>query len=129
MTNDHHTPMTTPQILFKGFAARRDLRAWLQAGLGDLQDLIVITAADVRLVRAAGASPAMQAYVQLAVPGPDIHATARDHTIQTVWLKVLKNLKRQIVQRKARMQGRNKGEQLVRGPENRRVLSTVGSRG
>ena len=119
----------TPQIQLKGFPARPSLRAWLQAGLQDLQKLTVITAVDVRLERVAGASPALQAYVHLAIAGPDIHATARDHTIQTVWPKVLKNLKSQIERRKAKLHGRHKGTQLVHGPENRRAASPVRSAG
>lgn len=115
----------TPQIQIKGFLARPSLRAWLHAGLLDLQKLTAITAAYVRLERLAEASPAMQAHVHLAIAGPDIHATAKDHTIQTVWHKVLKNLKSQISRRKAKLHGRHKGTQLVRGPENRRANSTV----
>lgn len=115
----------TPQIQFKGFTARPALRTWLEAGLRDLQELTVITAADVRLERRAGASPAMQAFVHLAVSGPDIHATASDHTFEAVWLKVMKNLKGQIARRKAKLHARHKGTQLVHGPENRRSRSTV----
>ena len=115
----------TPQIQLKGFPVHPSLRAWLQAGLQDLQKLTVITAADVRLERMAGASPAMQAHVHLAIAGPDLHVTTRDHTIETVWHKVLKNLKSQIARRKAKLHGRHKGTQLVHGPENRHSRSTV----
>ena len=113
----HFTPFTTPHIQIKGFLARPSLRAWLHAGLLDLQKLTVITAADVRLERLADASPAMQAHVHLAIAGPDIHVTAKDHTIQTVWHKALKNLKSQIERRKAKVHGRRKGTPLVHGPE------------
>ena len=115
----------TPQIHFKGFSTRPSLRAWLQTGLHDLQKLTAITAAEVRLERMAGASPAMQAQVHLAVSGPDIHATARDHTIQTVWHKVLKNLKNQIQRRKAKLQARHHGTQRVGALESRRPGFTV----
>ena len=115
-----HTAVMTPQIQITGLSTRPSLRAWLHAGLQDLQKLTTITAADVRLERMASASPAMQAHVHLAVAGPDIHVTARDHTIQAVWLKVLKSLKSQIARRKAKLHRRHTGTQLVHGPENRR---------
>lgn len=120
-----YSPSMVPQIQFRGFSARPSLRAWLQAGLRELQTLTVITAADVRLERIADASPAMQAHVHLAIAGPDIHVTAKDHTIQAVWHKVLKNLKRQIERRKAKLHGRHKDTQLVHGPENRRSCSSA----
>ena len=43
-----------------------------------------------------------------AVPGPDIHASACDHTLEAAWFKVTKNLRQQIEGRKQRTQFRAK---------------------
>ena len=54
------------------------------------------------------AAPGFSAHVHLAVPGPDIHAAASDHTLEAVWLKVTRNLTKQIERRNARQQLRRK---------------------
>lgn len=119
-----HDAVMTTQVQFQGFTARPGVRARIEDGLRDLRKLTLITAATVHLERRRECSPAMQAQVHLAVSGPDIHATATEHTVQAVWLKVLKNLRRQIERRKTKLQRRNTGEQLVHGPENRRIGAT-----
>lgn len=118
--NKQHDAVMTTQVQFNGFNARPGVRALIEDGLRDLRTLTLITAATVRLERRRECSPAMQAQVNLAVAGPDIHVTAADHTVQAVWLKALKNLRRQIERRKTKLRRRNTGEQLVHGPENRR---------
>lgn len=117
--NNQYIPIMTTQIQFKGIAVRPGVRARIEEGLRELQTLTTITAATVHVERRGELSPAMHAQVHLAVSGPDIHATAADHTVQAVWLKVLKNLRRQIERRKAKLRRRNTGEQLLHGPENR----------
>lgn len=123
--NKRHDAAMTTQVQFKGFNARPGVRAWIEDGLRDLRTLTLITAATVRLERRRECSPEMQAQVHLAVSGPDIHVTATDHTVQAVWLKVLRNLHRQVGRRKAKLRRRNTGEQIVHGPENRWTGSTV----
>ena len=81
---------------------------WLEQQLGKLQSLIPITSAQVMLEHRRGAAPAYETHVHLAVPGPDIHAAARDYRLEAALLKVLKNLKRQIERRKIRPQLRVK---------------------
>jgi ribosome-associated translation inhibitor RaiA len=115
----------TPNIQFRGFAGSAGLRTWLLAGLRELQQLTAITAVDVRLERQAGTSPAVHASVHLAIAGPDLHVTAADHTIQTVWRRILNDLKTQITRRKAKQRGRHKGTQLVHGHESRRLGSVL----
>ena len=61
------------------------------------------------LERERDSAPAFRAHVHLAVPGPDIHAAARDHTLEAVGLKVAKNLRKQIERRKTRKGARLKG--------------------
>ena len=90
------------QFRIRGLNANASLRAWLEQQLDRLHRLISVSAAEVVLEQRRDAAPAFRAQVHLAVPGPDIHAAARDHTFQAAWLKVFKNLKKQIERRKAR---------------------------
>ncbi|MGZ8937972.1 MAG: HPF/RaiA family ribosome-associated protein [Limisphaerales bacterium] len=92
--------MKTFQI--RGLNANAGLRAWLEKQLERLHKLIPVSSADVVLERERDSAPAFRAHVYLAVPGPDIRATARDHTLEAVWLKVTKNLRQQIARRKSR---------------------------
>ena len=86
--------------------ARDSLKKWLER----LQSLIPITAAAVVLEHCRGSAPAFRAFVLLAVPGPDIHAEARDHTLGVAWLKVNAALRKQIQQRKAKQLARIKSK-------------------
>ena len=99
------------KIKFKirGLNANANLRGWLAKQLQRLDGLIPVSSAEVALERERDSAPAFRAHVHLAVPGPDIHAAARDHTLEAVWLKVAKNLRQQIERRKSRQQLRHKG--------------------
>ncbi|MFN0069354.1 MAG: HPF/RaiA family ribosome-associated protein [Limisphaerales bacterium] len=96
------------QFRIRGLNANASLRGWLEKQLERLHSLIPVSAAEVVLEQQRDHAPAFRAQVHLAVPGPDIHADARDHTVQATWLKVFKNLKKQIERRKARQQLRLK---------------------
>ena len=97
------------QFRIRGLNANAGLRAWLEQQLERLHKLIPVSTAEVVLEREQDSAPAFRAHVHLAVPGPDIHAAARDHTLEAVWLKVAKNLRQQIERRKSRQQLRHKG--------------------
>jgi len=101
------------QFRIRGLNANTGLRRWLEQQLERLHGLIPVTAAEMVLEHRRDAAPAFGAQVHLAVPGPDIHATARDHTAQAAWLKVFKNLKQQIERRKTK--------QAVRAKTNRQI--------
>ncbi len=97
------------QFRIRGLNASASLRAWLEQQLERLHSLIPVSTAEVVLERQRDNAPAFRAHVHLAVPGPDIHADAREHTLEAVWLKVSKNLRQQIERRKTRHQLRHKG--------------------
>jgi len=80
-----------------------------------LERLIPISLARVVLELQSNATPAFCASVDLAVPGPDIHAAGRDHTLQAAILKVVQRLEEQIVERQRRQQGRLKRREHCRG--------------
>ncbi len=96
------------QFRIRGLNANASLRAWLEKQLERLHNLIPVSAAEFVLERERDSAPAFRAQVHLAVPGPDIHADAREHTLEAVWLKVAKNLRQQIERRKTRQQFRLK---------------------
>jgi ribosomal subunit interface protein len=99
----------TIQFRIRGLNASASLRAWLEQQLQRLHGLIPVATAEVVLEREKDSAPAFRAQVHLAVPGPDIHADARDHTLEAAWLKVAKKLRQQIERRKIRQQLRHKG--------------------
>ena len=97
------------QFRIRGLNASAGLRVWLEKQLERLHNLIPVSTAEVVLEREQDRAPAFRAHVHLAVPGPDIHAAARDHTLEAVWLKVTKNLRKQIEWRKARKEAKLRG--------------------
>ena len=96
------------QFQIRGLNANASLRAWLEQQLERLHRLIPVSTAEVVLEHQRETTPGFRAHVHLAVPGPDIHAAASDHTFQAAWLKVIKNLTKQIERRKSRQQLRHK---------------------
>ena len=96
------------QFRIRGLNANASLRRWLEQQLERLQSLIPVTTAEVVLEHQREAAPGFSAHVHLAVPGPDIHAAASDHTLEAVRLKVTRNLTKQIERRKSRQQLRHK---------------------
>ena len=79
--------------------------------MNSLDRLIPISSAQVVLEHQRNTAPAFCASVDLAVPGPDIHAAARDHTLEAAVLKVARRLEEQIEARKNRQQLRLKSRQ------------------
>lgn len=81
-----------------------------------LDRLIPIGTAKVTLEHRWNASPAFSASVDLAVPGPDIHAAARDHTLEAAMLKVARrleeNFESRVNSRQQRLKGREGGRRV-----------------
>lgn len=96
------------QFQFRGLNANHQLRARLGQELEQLHLLIPVSTAEVVLEHKPEATPGIRACVHLAVPGPDIHAVAVDHTVQAAWLKVVKRLARKIERRKNQQHVRRK---------------------
>jgi ribosomal subunit interface protein len=111
------------QFHILGLNVNAGLRLWLEQPLERLERYIAVTSAAVVLEHRRDEAPAFRAFVSLAVPGPDIHAEARDHTLQAAWLKVTTNLRKQIEQRKSRQGARIKKNGRVRAPVGRRAKS------
>jgi len=116
------------QFRIRGLNADASLRLWLEQQLQRLHSLIPISVAEVLLERQPGHAPAFHAHVHLAVPGPDIHATSCDHTVEAVWLKVTKNLRQQIERRKGRQQSKLKSNRQNPQMSSRRSGAGVAAR-
>ena len=85
-----------------GLDNNRRLREMMQPHLARMQGLILIHSAVVVLEHQWNGDPRFAARVHLAVPGPDIHAEAREHTLQAAWRKVCESLEKQIERRKSK---------------------------
>lgn len=97
-----------------GIQPSEPVRHSLQQPLEQLQKLIAISTAAVVLEQRRETTPGIRAFVSLAVPGPDIHAEAWDHTVKAAWLKVIADLRYQIELRKCRPDVRLKGNGHLR---------------
>ena len=99
------------QFRIRGLNANASLRTWLEQQIQRLHRLIPVSTAEVVLEHQRDVAPGFRALVHLAVPGPDIHAAARDHTFQAAWIKVMNNLTKQIDRRQTKQQVRHKTNQ------------------
>ncbi len=103
------------QYRLRGLSPRAAAERPMDQHLEHLDRLLPISLAQVVLEQQPNATPAFSASVALAVPGPDIHAAARDHTLKAVVLKVARRLEEQIEARKNRQQLRLKRRGNCRG--------------
>ena len=92
------------QFHTRGLSLNAKLRRWLEPPLERLQSFMPVTVAAVVLEHRQDDAPAFRAFVSLAVPGPDIHAEARGHTLEAAWLEVTTALGQQIERRITRQQ-------------------------
>jgi len=97
-------------LRYRGLNARAFWQGLVEAQLKKLQALVAIASARVTLERQHEVKPAFRVLAHLEVPGPDFHAEASGYTLEAAWLKVAKNLERQIRARKSRQAGKWKTE-------------------
>jgi len=96
----------------------------IEQHLKQMDQIIPISTALVVLEHQPNASPPFCASVEMAVPGTDIHAAARDHTLQAVVLKVVRRLEDQVEARKHHQEPRLKRREHPRaGQPNHRSAS------
>ena len=89
-------------LRYCGLNARASWQGLVEAQLRKLENLAAIASARVTLEWQREVKPAFRVLTLLEVPGPDVHAEARDHTLQAALLKVVKDLERQIRSRRRR---------------------------
>ena len=117
-----HRKFVKIQFHIRGLNVNAQRRDRLRGPLEQLRRLIPISAAAVVLEHRWDSAPAYRAFALLAVPGPDIHAEASDHTLDAAWLKVIAALRKQIEQRKAKQLARIKPARerpIFTGPRSR----------
>ena len=90
------SPIMNVQFHVLGLNANRRVKEMVLPYLEQLRRQISISSAAVVLDRTRNGGPPFTVRVHLAVPGPDIHAEARDYTLQAAWRKVCTHLKKQI---------------------------------
>lgn len=113
--------MMTIELQLRGIKDEEALQRQVEADLTALGGGAVVASAHVGLRYEHEVTPAFQAVATLAVPGPDIHAAARDHTWRAAWQKVVARLREQIEQRRSRQTARLKGQPSVRTLADRRA--------
>jgi putative sigma-54 modulation protein len=102
------------QMQYRGLHSNRRLEQLIGQSLEALRRLIPISMAHVVLEQSRETSPAYRVHAHLAVPGPDVHAEASDHTLPAAWRKLAGKLSGQFQRRKARQQLRSKDRGLRR---------------
>lgn len=116
------------QFHIRGFNVSAGWRRWLEQSIEQLGRLFPVTGAAVVLECEREAAPAYRAFVLLAVAGPDLHAEARDHTLEAAWMKVTAALRKQIERRRSRQGSRRNRNGQLRAPILRRAHGTLALR-
>jgi ribosome-associated translation inhibitor RaiA len=104
------------QFQMQALKADDRLRQQVEADLQEINRLMAVASAHVTLRWQREIAPPCQAAATLAVPGPDIHAAARDYTWPAAWRKVLMRLREQMLERQLRQTSRRKGEPRIHHP-------------
>ena len=113
------------QLHTRGLNLRTSVHHRLEQSLQRLESFIPISAAALVLEYERHEAPAYRVFALLAIPGPDIHAEARDHTLEAACLKVATALRKQIEKRKARQEVRIRSNGHLRTPAIRRTRSAA----
>ena len=113
------------QFHIRGLKDNAEIRHRLQLTIARLEERVSISAAAVVVERELNKAPAFRAFALLAVPGPDLHAEARDHTLEAAWLKVGAALRRQIERRRGRQGSVQRRHNRVRVPRVRHASGAV----
>jgi ribosome-associated translation inhibitor RaiA len=85
---------------------------WVEERLAGIGERRRIDEAIVKVTRHPEASPAWEIFIHLVTPGPDLTATARDHTLAAAFAKNLAGLEDILDAREAKRAGRQRN----RGP-------------
>jgi ribosome-associated translation inhibitor RaiA len=117
------------QFHIRGLNLNPGFRRQFEQTFEGLQSLIAISDAAVVLEHRRDDALPFRAYISLAVPGPDIHAAARAHTLEAAWLKVTEGLRKQIERRQSRRRARAKSKRQMPLSTSRWGGGLVGARG
>jgi ribosome-associated translation inhibitor RaiA len=116
------------QFYIRSLSINPAFRRRYELGLERLEGLIAIGAAAVVLEHQRDEALPFRAYVSLAVPGPDIHADARAHTLEAAWLRVTESPRKQMERRLGRRKAREKSRRQMPLSTSRWGGGAVGAR-
>lgn len=102
------------QVQARGMRKNGSLELLIEQSFNALRRLIPISNARVVLEQQRDTSPVYRVFAHLAVPGPDVHATASDHTLLAAWRKLAENLTHQFQLRTVRQQLRRRDRGFCR---------------
>lgn len=83
----------------RGWKSSASLHQLVTQQLDRLVRPLAVGNATVELEHVRDANPPWSARAHLEVPGPDLRAEARDHTVQAAWRKVMASLDKQVGRR------------------------------
>jgi ribosome-associated translation inhibitor RaiA len=98
----------------RGFKDQSGLHRLVQSQLGRLPNIRTVSEARVILERQRDATPAWTARAHLQVPGPDLLAEGRDHTVEAAWRKVMAALQHEVERRLDRRRRRGDERRSIR---------------
>ena len=116
MAKSERLRSVTIQFQIRGLKNDAGFRRQLEADLEALNRLITVASAQVALEHQREVMPPYQAAAMLAVPGPDLHAAARDHTWIAAWQKVVTRLREQMAERRSRQTAGHKSQPRIYRP-------------
>ena len=108
----------TIEFQIRGMEDDNKMRRQVESDMARLAEVLDVTSARVALQCQREARPPYQAVAMLSVPGPDLHAAARDHTWPAAWEKVVTRLREQLEARRSQQPARQQ-----RQPGNHRPAS------
>ncbi len=109
----------TLDFRLRGWKSSAALRRLVEVQIDRIRHFVPVSGARVELRRERNATPAWVASAHLEVPGPDLRAEARDHTVEAAWRKVMTDLYGQLGRRADRRRHR---------PEERRRIAPAAAR-
>jgi ribosomal subunit interface protein len=89
-------------LRFLGSQPNSAWRDQMEKQFNQLSSMASISTANVALEQRQERKPRFRVQALLAIPGPDIHAEAREHTFQAALRKVIEECRRQIQTRKSK---------------------------
>ncbi len=113
---------------FRGVNIQPQWERLAERQVENLSELAPISSVQVWVERQRGARPPFRVRVRLRVPGPEFHAQATDQTFQAALLKVIHELRTQILGRKIKRQERQKSNLQLGGLLLRRSSGAIGHR-
>lgn len=105
---NRRTPHHAMRVLtrYRNVEPVRRFETLVEQALAELAASVTIETADVLLERLPGETPPVRVSLQIATPGPDLKAEARDYTALAAWTKAFRALQRSVGLKAGRIRAR-----------------------